>query len=538
MKNLFKKNLLLTFTISIISILLAINLILTNNNNSIIKRNQAIQEDVANVKMYYDQIGKAIIHSLDIGLRGYAIVRTEKFSAPMDNARNWKDSILSNTENYLRRLKYDLTKYRVFKDSLDAYERYCFDLKQLLTDHKDEEFVVIFKSDAGGYLWFQYIELEKDIQHYVNAIHHEAQAEYEQALRSNFVLQLLIFVICFPTLIYTAVNTARNFQLSEMIRKSEKEKNKILVGQKAILEHRVVERTQEIASQNEEITSQREELAAQRDILLHRNKQLQLARDIIEKKNEEIEAINRDLKEEVNKQTFEIQNANKELIQQNTQLEQFAFIVAHNLRAPLARVLGLTHLIKISEKEADRQVAFEKLEESTADLDHVIKDLTSILNIKKHTSNLTEVDLEGCFVRVKRMLEKEIEETQATISEEFLEVRKVYAVPAYVESILYNLISNGIKYRDPERLPFVRIYTKIKDNFVCMIVKDNGLGIDLKKHKSNMFNLYKRFHLHMEGKGLGLFLVKTQIEALGGKIEVQSELNEGTTFSVYFKRSL
>lgn len=537
MKTSFRKNIVLYFTVAVISILLAINIILTNHNNAIIKRNQAIQDEVAQVKVYYDQIGKSLIHSLDIGLRGYALVRNEQFSAPMDNAQRWKDSILTNTEDHLRNLKYDLGKYNVFKDSLNAYERYCIGLKQLLANHRDEEFINRFKKDTGGYLWFLYIEVEKDIQGYVNNVDKVAKAEYEEALKNNFILQLILFVICFPTLIYTAINTARNFQLYEIIRKSEKEKNKILVGQKAVLEHKVVERTQEIASQNEEILSQREELAIQRDSLLHKNKQLQLARDIIEKKNLEIEAINRDLTEEVNKQTHEIKNANKELMEQNTQLEQFAFIVAHNLRAPLARILGLTHLIKISETAADRQTAFEKLEESTADLDHVIKDLTAILNIKKHTSNLSEVDLDGCLVRVKRILEKEIGETQTTITNNFQEAKRVYAVPAYVESILYNLISNSIKYRNPENLPHISIQTKLEGNFICMVVKDNGLGIDLEKHKSSMFNLYKRFHLHMEGKGLGLYLVKTQIEALGGKIEVQSALYQGTTFFVYFKQS-
>jgi signal transduction histidine kinase len=134
------------------------------------------------------------------------------------------------------------------------------------------------------------------------------------------------------------------------------------------------------------------------------------------------------------------------------------------------------------------------------------------------------------------MLEKEIEETNTKLIARIDPVRTVYAVAPYVDSIFYNLISNAIKYRDPERQPEVSIETKIENGFVQMTVKDNGLGIDLKKHKSNMFTLYKRFHLHMEGKGLGLYLVKTQIEAVGGKIEVESEQYQGTTFHVYFKR--
>jgi signal transduction histidine kinase len=537
MKNLFRKNF-IYFTVAVISVLLAINIILTYYNNTIIQRNQAIQDEVETAKMYYDQIGKSIIHSFDIGLRGYAIIRKAQFSDPMDKARRWKDSILLHTEMPLKRLHYDLSKYIVFRDSLNSYERYCFYMRQLLAEGKDEEFTRLFAADKGAHLWWMYLECDKDIQHYVNRIDDEAREEYEDALVNNLFFQVILFTICIPTLIYTAFHTARNFQLSELLRKAEKEKNKMLLGQNVILEHRVVERTQEIANRNAEISSQSEELEAQRDTLLLQNSQLQEAREIIEKQNAEIQAMNRYLKKEVDHRTEEVQIANRELVEQNNQLEQFAFIAAHNLRAPLARILGLTNLIKISSNDRDRQTAFEKLEESTRDLDHVIQDLTGILNIRKHTSNLTEVDLENSFLRVKRMLEKEIEETQTTIVNDFSKAKDVYAVAPYVESIFYNLISNAIKYRNPEHLPTIDIKTSVEDEFVCLVVTDNGLGIDLVKYKSSMFNLYKRFHLHMEGKGLGLYLVKTQIEALGGKIEVESEPNKGTTFFVYFKRTV
>jgi signal transduction histidine kinase len=165
----------------------------------------------------------------------------------------------------------------------------------------------------------------------------------------------------------------------------------------------------------------------------------------------------------------------------------------------------------------------------------VIRDLNLILNIQKHTSNLVNVDLTPAFVRVIKMLEKEIDETNATITKDFSEAQVVYAVAPYVESILYNLISNAIKYRDPARTPFITLKTNLEQDFVCLIISDNGLGINLGKYKQNMFTLYKRFHTHMEGKGLGLYLVKTQIIALGGKIDVESELDKGTTFKVYFK---
>jgi signal transduction histidine kinase len=533
MRNLFQKKF-IYFIVGVISILLALSIVLTYYNNSIIERNEAVQEEVERARFYYDQIGKSVIHSIDIGLRGFAIVRNEQFSAPFDNARIWKDSILSNAEQPLIRLQYEMSQFKVFKDSLDSYVTFCTMLRHLLAQGKDAEFKQKFAADRGAHLWWMYLELEKDIRGYINRIDEESQTEYKAALFRNQILQVILFLICVPTLIYTAIYTGKTNRLSELLRKAAKEKNRILREQNVTLEHKVVERTQEIASQNDQIKEQSEELAGQRDTLILQNKQLQEAGQIIEEQNAEIQAMNEYLVREVNERTSELQNANQELIDQNNQLEQYAFITAHNLRAPLARILGLTHLIKISESDTEKGIVFDKLVTSTKDLDHVIQDLNTILNIKKHTSNLTEVDLKDSFTRVKRMLEKEIEDTDTKLSAS-IDAATVYAVAPYVDSIFYNLIGNAIKYRDPERLPEVTIETKIENGFVRMTVKDNGLGIDLKKYKSNMFTLYKRFHLHMEGKGLGLYLVKTQIEAVGGKIEVESEPYQGTTFHVYFK---
>jgi signal transduction histidine kinase len=534
MKNLFKKKS-LYFIVAVISVLLAASIILTYYNNSIIERNQALRMEVETAKLYYDQIGKSTIHSLDIGLRGFAIIRHKKFSEPMDKAQDWRDSLFENTEAPLRRLGYNFAQYKAFKDSVLAYERYCLRLKDLLIQGKDEEFRRIFVQDKGARLWRQYLETEKDIRKHVDRIDRQARRRYEAALFRNEILQIILFLTCVPTLIFTALSTGKSFNLAALLRQAQKEKNRILHEQNVLLEHKVVERTHEIAAQNEEIVSQSEELSAQRDTLLLQNQKLQDAGDIIHQQNAEIKAANEHLLEEVNSRTHELQKANRELIEQNNQLEQFAFIAAHNLRAPLARILGLTNLIKISATEGEKQLAFEKLELSTRDLDHVINDLNIILNIQKHTSNLTEVDLTTSFARVKRTLEKEIEDTNTALTAHFDEASSVFAVAPYVESIFYNLISNAIKYRDPERQPAISLETHLQGDYVLLLVKDNGLGIDLEKYKSSMFSLYKRFHLHMEGKGLGLYLVKTQIEAMGGKIEVQSEPNKGTIFMVYFK---
>lgn len=524
--------------VGLISALLITNVVLTYFNNDIIKDNHNIQSQVERVKLYYDEIGKSVIHSLDIGLRGYYIVRTPEFVAPMDNAVHVKDSLLKNIELTLTQLGYDSPRYAIFKDSLNAYTDYSFMLKELLIDNRDEEFKVIFRTDKGAYLWWQYLELENDIMKYLDSVDGVAQKKYESALQRNQLIQVLLLIVCVPTLLFTAIYTKKAFKLSEMLRDAEGDKNKLLSEQNLLLERKVKERTQEILAQNSAITSQNEELKMHQETLSLQNKQLHEAQQTIKEQSEKIQQLNDHLKIEVDNRTQELQKTNQELIEHNNQLEQFAFIAAHNLRAPLTRVLGLANLIQMGETEEDKQTALDKLISSTHDMDQVVKDLNAILNIKRHTGNFTEVDLNESLTRTKRILEKEIEDTATKIIHNFSEADKVYAIAPYVESILYNLISNAIKYRDPERAPYIAIKTTHEKEFVCLAVMDNGLGIDLKKYKQNIFSLYKRFHLHVEGKGLGLYLVKTQIEALGGCVEVRSEPNEGTTFHVYFKRYL
>jgi signal transduction histidine kinase len=114
---------------------------------------------------------------------------------------------------------------------------------------------------------------------------------------------------------------------------------------------------------------------------------------------------------------------------------------------------------------------------------------------------------------------------------------EVFCVPSYLESIMLNLVTNAIKYSDPNKdQPKIIFTTDITDDFVVLNVKDNGLGIDLEKHKDSIFGLYKTFHRNSDARGVGLYLTKNQIENMGGKIELESTLNFGTTFKIYFKK--
>jgi ligand-binding sensor domain-containing protein/signal transduction histidine kinase len=304
------------------------------------------------------------------------------------------------------------------------------------------------------------------------------------------------------------------------------------------LENLVAKRTEELQHTNEELLQRDDEILAQnnalynqREELATQNEELQMARETIEKQNEEISLRNETLEEEVKERT-------KDLVEYNQQLEQFAFISAHNLRAPVARILGLGNLLDMLKSEpAEEHKIVSKLVFSTRELDTVVRDLNTIVGLRKdNISILTDVNLEEELRLIKMNLEKEILETEALINDDFSRAPVIHTIKPYLDSILINLVSNAIKYRHPYRYPVIQIKSEIIENYICLTVHDNGMGLNLALYKEKLFTLYSRFHHHVEGKGMGLYLVKTQVASLGGRIEVESEIDHGMTFKIFFKK--
>jgi signal transduction histidine kinase len=263
---------------------------------------------------------------------------------------------------------------------------------------------------------------------------------------------------------------------------------------------------------------------------LKQSKELRHAQLTISKQNEEIVRRNESLE-------LEIKSRTQELLDYNHQLEQFAFISAHNLRSPVARILGLANLLDLSStKPEDNKMFVQKMVNTAKELDRVVHDLNTIIEIRKNSNNtVSQIVFVDVLEKVVKFIDKEIRESTAIIISDFSLIQTVNSVAPYVESIIYNLLSNAIKYRYPSRQPVIKISSEKMVDFSCLVVSDNGLGIDIDLAKDKIFNLYQRFHSHVDGKGLGLYLVRTEIESLGGKIEVTSKINEGTTFKVYFK---
>jgi signal transduction histidine kinase len=147
-----------------------------------------------------------------------------------------------------------------------------------------------------------------------------------------------------------------------------------------------------------------------------------------------------------------------------------------------------------------------------------------------------ELHFEKVFLRVKSMLNAKIIEISAKVSGDFSGAPLVNYPNIYLESIFLNLLSNSLKYHDPSRLPEISFKSYFRDNRTVLEVADNGLGINLEKYGQHLFKLRKVFHRHPESRGVGLFLVKNQVETMGGEITVKSTENTGTTFFINFDK--
>jgi signal transduction histidine kinase len=285
--------------------------------------------------------------------------------------------------------------------------------------------------------------------------------------------------------------------------------------------------------QNTEIQSKSEEILQQSDILQINQDRLWDANQLIEEQRQKLLQRNQTLQSELIDANKILTQTNTELIKHNNELRQFSFSVSHNLRAPVASLLGLVALIDPKSITEENTEIFKHIQASTENLDSIIKDLIQIIDIRQDIFQVRQkISLEREFKSVLDILHAEIYKHNIVFRKNFSHGETIYSVKPMIHSILYNLVSNSIKYRSSDQTPVIEISTQEdKDQFI-IVVKDNGLGIDLNTHKENIFKLYRRFHPHIEGKGLGLYLVKLQCEALGGSIDVESELNKYTKFTL------
>lgn len=232
----------------------------------------------------------------------------------------------------------------------------------------------------------------------------------------------------------------------------------------------------------------------------------------------------------------ERENITRDLMHRNKDLQQFAYIVSHNLRSHLSNILGLSEVFKTSQEELSSgqwKQMIEMLDESCKKLDTVIRDLNNILEIRNALKESTEeTNLEILIEDIKTALSLKNNLKVIDLQYDFNEVKTLTCLKSYLYSIFLNLITNSIKFKKDGRTLVINISAVKKKDYVELTFQDNGMGIDMQKRKDQVFGLYKRFHPEIDGKGMGLFMIKTQVETMGGWITVESEVEKGTKFII------
>lgn len=247
-------------------------------------------------------------------------------------------------------------------------------------------------------------------------------------------------------------------------------------------------------------------------------------------------SIQRDVTEEKEK-VKEREQLIRELTQNNKDLKQFSYITSHNLRAPLSNLTGLLNLIEdIHIEDSELKEIIAGFSKSTHLLNETINDLVKVIIIKDNPSIQKEkVLIKEVFENVFNQLSFLISVHKPILKIDLEDVSILEINKSYLESIFLNLLTNAIKYRAPIRQLKISIATKVEDDNLIITFKDNGIGIDLEKNKDKIFGLYQRFHNYPDSKGLGLYLVKSQVESMNGTIAVASTVGKGTTFTITFK---
>ncbi|MFA4867751.1 MAG: PAS domain S-box protein [Pedobacter sp.] len=231
----------------------------------------------------------------------------------------------------------------------------------------------------------------------------------------------------------------------------------------------------------------------------------------------------------------EIQSMMEVTNDQNRRLLNFAHIVSHNLRSHSGNLSMLLNFIETDTDEESRQQLFKMFRHATSNLQETVGHLNEVVAVNTTIENLSRINLKGAINCAIGNVEALLKAADGICRNEVKEDVVIDAVPAYLDSILLNFLTNAIKYRSPDRNLIIVLRAETEGNKVTLSIQDNGMGIDLALNQDKIFGMYKTFHANTDARGIGLFITKNQIEAMGGKVTLESEVNVGTTFTIHFK---
>ncbi len=221
---------------------------------------------------------------------------------------------------------------------------------------------------------------------------------------------------------------------------------------------------------------------------------------------------------------------------QNERLKNFAYIVSHNLKSHSGNISSLVSLLQDADPELEGSELFTLLTQSSFNLRETISHLSEVALINMNSQeDMQLLSLNKAITEAIQTVSAQAKEAGVVIINESVSDTYVLGIPAYLDSIVLNFMTNAIKYRSLQRQSIVKISVDKSKDYTILSIEDNGLGINMNKHRSKLFGMYKTFHQHNDARGVGLFIAKNQIEAIGGFVEAESQEDIGTTFKIYLK---
>lgn len=222
--------------------------------------------------------------------------------------------------------------------------------------------------------------------------------------------------------------------------------------------------------------------------------------------------------------------------EQNKRLSNFSYIVSHNLRSHTSNIISIIALMESAESVEEQKEMMHLLKSVSTSLHETMFHLNEVVNINTNLSLvITPLNLKEYIIKTQELLSEQIKLNQVTFSMDVPENSVINYNSAYLESILYNLISNAVRYKHPQRKPIITVKLHQENNKDVIEVSDNGIGIDLARNSDKIFGMFKTFHNNTDARGIGLFITKNQVQSMGGKITVESTPNIGSTFKIYTK---
>lgn len=241
------------------------------------------------------------------------------------------------------------------------------------------------------------------------------------------------------------------------------------------------------------------------------------------------------MQRELRKANEQLSSLNKYLVNQNKQLEDFAHITSHNLRAPIANLKALMQIMNDTDEEQEKALYRGMFQEVIRNIDETLNDLIEVVQIRKDLNVERErLVFSERLQKVKDILFVDIETSGIELITDFSEAPYIEYPRIYLDSILQNLLTNAIKYRAADRRPRLMLQSRLVDGGVMLTAEDNGIGIDMERYGAKLFGFRKTFHKNKDAKGIGLFITKSQIEAMGGSIHAESQPGAGTKFIITF----